>query len=390
MVAGIVARRVEHRQDAEQRPAFAAVARARDGERPVSPAGEVGDGLFDRAGDVGGGLRERDDRLRRSLRHRERRSLRTYDRRLGPLRYRIERNEIGTAVGVERMGVLERRDDRAVDGVAVAGLGGERRGEDDVLRILRRQEDRLAQGELILGQRTGLVRTEDVDPGHLLDRRQPRDDRLLSRQGQGAQRHGDREYRRHRHRDRGDQQDQHELQDVQCVRHTPIVGDDDVAIDAHGDHDQRQHHGDRDQEISDLQHRLLGVAHCAGAGDELGGAAEEGVRASGDDHAAHRALFHYAAGISLIAGPPGDGERLAGQGSLVDEEVSFSDQAQVGGNDGAESDVDNVSRHQGGRIDGGDLSVAQRCGLERQAFLQRGERVRGLHVLPELEAGVEQ
>jgi len=136
--AGIVARWIEHRQDAEQRPALAAIAGAGDGERPVSPAGEVGDGLFDHAGDVGGGLRERDDRLRRSLRHRERRSLRAYDRRLGPLRYRIERNKIGTAVGVERMGVLERSDDRVVDGVAVAGLGGQRRGEDDVLRILRR------------------------------------------------------------------------------------------------------------------------------------------------------------------------------------------------------------------------------------------------------------
>ena len=46
---------------------------------------------------------------------------------------------------------------------------------------------------------------------------------------QGAERHGDREHRRHRHRDRGDKQDEHELQDVERVAHAPGVGDDDVG-----------------------------------------------------------------------------------------------------------------------------------------------------------------
>ena len=34
---------------------------------------------------------------------------------------------------------------------------------------------------------------------------------------------------------------------------------------------------ERDQEVADLEHRLLRVADGAGAGDELGGAAEEGA-----------------------------------------------------------------------------------------------------------------
>ena len=60
-----------------------------------------------------------------------------------------------------------------------------------------------------------------------------------------AQRHGDGEDRRHRHRDRGDEQNEHELQDVERVVQAPVVGDDDVSVDLDGDHDQGQRDGER-------------------------------------------------------------------------------------------------------------------------------------------------
>jgi hypothetical protein len=145
----------------------------------------------------------------------------------------------------------------------------------------------------------------------------------------------------------------------------------------------------RDQEVADLQHRLLGMAGGPGAGDELGGAAEKRVRAGRDDHAAHLALFDDAAGIGLRAELLGDRKRLAGQRGLIGENVAFPDQAKVGGNDRAEADVDDISRHQGRRVDCLDLAVAQRRRLEREAFLQRGQRIRGFPVLPDFEAGVE-
>ena len=65
----------------------------------------------------------------------------------------------------------------------------------------------------------------------------------------------------------------------------PIVGDNDVMIDFDRDHDHREHDGENNQEVADLEHRLLRVAHRAGAGDELGGAPEKGVRARRDDDA---------------------------------------------------------------------------------------------------------
>jgi hypothetical protein len=340
--------------------------------------------------DVGRWLCERNNGLRGALGDRERRSPRVSHRRLRPLRHRVEWHEIRAAIRGKCAVILQRRDDRVIDGVASVGLRGKRAGEDDLLGALGRQQDRLTQGELVLGQGAGLVRAEDIDAGHLLDRRQPRDDRLLLRQGERAQRHGDGEHRRHRHRDRRHQQDQHELQNVQCVRNAPIVGDDDVAIDAHGHHDQREREGEGDEKVSDLEHRPLSVAHGTGAGDELGGTPEKRVRPGGNDRAAHFTLLDDAARVSFVAQLLGDRQRLAGQRGLIDENVSLPEQAQVGRHDHAEADVRDVARHQGRGVDGLVFAVPQHRRVERKAFLQRGERVGGFDVLPEFQARVEQ
>ena len=386
---GIIAGRIEHRQDAEERPCRAGVVGARDGEGAIASFGKIGDGLFNPGGHVGRRLREGDDRLRGAFGDRERRSLCVGNGRLRAFRYRIEWNEVGLTVGLQRVGVLERRDDRAVDGIAVVGFGGERAGEHDLLCSLGRDQDRLAHGELVLGQRAGLVRAQDIDAGHFLDGGEPRYDRLLLGQRERAQRHGDREHRGHRNRDRSNQQDQHELQDVQCIRQSPLVGDDDFPIDAHRHHDQSKSHGERDQEVSDLQHRLLRVAHCPGAGHQLGGAPEKRVGAGGDHHRVHLPLFDDAARIRLLAQLLGDRKRFARQRSLVDLDVSASDEAKVGGNDDAEADVDDVARDQGRRVNSLIFTVAScRC-LERETLLQGRKRVRRLHILPKFETGVE-
>jgi hypothetical protein len=387
--SGIIARRIEHRQDAEERPCRAGVARASDGEGAIAFFGKIGDGFFNPGGHVGRRLREGDDRLRGAFGDCEGRSTGVGNGRLRAFRYRIEWDEIGLTVGLQRVGVFERRDDRAVDCIAVVGFGGERAGEHDVLRILGRDQDRLAHGELVLGERAGLVGAQDVDAGHFLDSGEPRYDRLLLGQRERAQRHGDREHRGHRDRNRGNQQDQHELQDVQCIGQSPMVGDDDLPIDAHRHHDQGKRHGDRDQEVSDLQHRLLRVAHGPGARHQLGGAPEERARPGGDHHGVHFSLLDDAARIRLLAELLGHRERFTGQRSLVDQDVSASHEAKVGGNDHAEADVDDVARHQRRRVDGLIFTVAPCRRLQRETLLQGSKRVRRLHVLPEFETGVE-
>ena len=67
--------------------------------------------------------------------------------------------------------------------------------------------------ELVQGQRAGLVAAQHIDAGQFLDRRKPRQDRLLLRQRIGADRHRHRHHRRQCHRNRRHQQDQHELRD---------------------------------------------------------------------------------------------------------------------------------------------------------------------------------
>src|SRR5262247_436048 len=209
------------------------------------------------------------------------------DRRGGALAYGIEGHEFHLLVGLERRLILQRRDHRGVNGVAILDLRSQGSGQDAILRAFGGKQDWIAERELVLGQGPGLVRAQNVDPRHFLDGGQLGDDRPLFRQRQRAQCHGDGEHRRHRHRDRCDEQNEDELQDAERVFESPVVGDDDVLIDLDGDHDQRQRDGDDDQEVPDLEHRPLGVADGAGAGHELGGAADEGVGAGGDDNALH-------------------------------------------------------------------------------------------------------
>ena len=78
--------------------------------------------------------------------------------------------------------------------------------------------------------------------------------------------------------DRRDEQDQHELQDVQRVGEPPVIGRSRC-------HDKRgkatliaaSTHGDDDQEVADLEHLPLAMAD-ARPGHELGGAAEHVLR----------------------------------------------------------------------------------------------------------------
>ncbi len=130
------------------------------------------------------------------------------------------------------------------------------------------------------------------------------------------------------------------------------------------------------------------MRHRAGGADQLRGAAEKSLAARRHDHAGHRALFGDAAGIGLVADFLRNRHRFAGQRRLIAAQILAVDQHQVGRDDLSRFDADDVAGHEGGRVARGPLAVAQHAGARRQAFLQRGKRVRGLVVLPEADDAV--
>ena len=372
-------RRIEQRQNAEERPGALLVG-AGDADGPVAFGGELVDDLVRLRQIVALDLAEAEDDLRRALGDVERLARLLHDRRLGALAHRIEGNVLRLSVVVQHGFVLQAGHHREVDRVLIRLPRRERGGEDHRLRIGTAPGLRLAEGELVLGERAGLVRAQDVDAGHLLDRLQPGDDRLLLRQPLRAERHRHRQHRRHRHRHRGDEQDQHELGEPQEVG---------AAHQLDADQDGRQHNRDDDQEVADAHHRLLEVRDGAGALHQLGGASEEGVAAGRGSDRDHLALLDDGAGVGRIAGLLADRQRLAGERRLIDAEVVALQQLAVRRHDVADVEAHDVAGNEGLRLHFLPGAVAQRARLHRQRTLQRIEGVRSLVLLPEAENGVE-
>ena len=123
-------------------------------------------------------------------------------------------------------------------------------GQQHGLRLRAGPRFDVAQRQLVLRERAGLVRTQDVHAGHLLDGLQPGDDHLAGRQQLGPQGHGHREDGRHRHRHGGHQEDQHELGHPQHGL---------AARELNEHQDGGQHDGHENEEIADPQDGLLEV-----------------------------------------------------------------------------------------------------------------------------------
>src|SRR5262249_40870337 len=149
-------RRAAGRTSAICRAATSSALRPRNGRRRARaslwPRG------FDSLRDVGRRLGEIDDDLRRPLADPHAFALGVGERRRGALAHGIEGHEFHLLVGLQRRLILQRRDHRGVDGVAILDLRGQGGGQDAILRVLRRKQDWIAERELVLGQGPGLVR----------------------------------------------------------------------------------------------------------------------------------------------------------------------------------------------------------------------------------------
>jgi hypothetical protein len=119
--------------------------------------------------------------LRRTLGDLEAGAVRTLDLGLGALMHGIEGDELGLVIGGQGLGIGQAVHDGVVNGVAVFFLRGQRAGENQFPGVLGGEERGLAQRQLVLRQRAGLVGTEHVHAGHLLDGFQPGDDGLHAR-----------------------------------------------------------------------------------------------------------------------------------------------------------------------------------------------------------------
>ena len=114
--------------------------------------------------------------------------------------------------------------------------------------------------------------------------------------------------------------------------------------DHHDDGDQRD--GEDDEVVADLQDGLLEVADGVRVLDQFGGLAEVGVGAGGVDQGADLAAADDRSGVHRVAGRAGAGQRLAGEGGLVDLDLVAVQQPGVGGDDVAQPQPDHVAGHQ--------------------------------------------
>ena len=219
----------------------------------------------------------------------------------------------------------------------------------------------VAQRKLVLGEGAGLVAAQHVHAGHLLDGDKTRNDRFEVGQALGANRHGDGQDRRQRHRDRGDGQDEGKL-----------YGLDERVVAEQGGEPNNEHEADRhqDEEVADTQHRALEMGNGLGLLDETGGLAEIGLHSGRGDDAGHLALLGDGARIGLVPGLFVDRERFSRQRRLVDAQVIAFDQLQIGGNDIAQLDQHGIARHEQLCLDLLPLAVALDARLERKPLLQ--------------------
>ena len=156
--------------------------------------------------------RQRQDHLRRALRHFELLSVRARDRGLGALMHRVEGLEMSHLVALQGLIVFQAAENGQIDGVVIVRARCQRGTEDHLLGGDLVHAERIAQRQLVLGQRAGLVGAQHVHARQFLDRHQPGHDRLLLGQQARADRHRHRQHRGHRHGNRGHGQHQGKLQ----------------------------------------------------------------------------------------------------------------------------------------------------------------------------------
>ena len=286
---------------------------------------------------------------------------------------------MNSLVGFQRLPILEAAENGHVDGVLIFGPGGQRAVENELVLRHLTDAERLAERQLVLGERAGLVGAQHVNAGQLFDRRQAADDGLSGRKEPRAHGHGHRKHCRHGHRDGRHREHQHELE----------RGQQRIATEhGHAEDENHQGDGDDDQVVADLQNRALEMADRVRLRHQPGRLAKIGVGAGGVDEGIGLTLADDRPGKQRLSHLARDRERLAGQRRLIHLYGILIEQSCIGRHDVAEPHADDVARNERARLDIGPSAVPPDPGAGREPRLQCGDRIAGLVLFPETDPGV--
>lgn len=305
---------------------------------------------------------------------------------LGSLVDRVEGLEVEELDALSsQCGVREGTNNTTVDGILVLssrGVGSEQdglvNGEGTVgLDVL------LVDGELVGGQCTGLVGTQDGNTGQLFDGGDTGNDslvlgELLSTDGEGNGQDG-----RHGNGDTTNEQDKDVVKTSSVLVSESGVEDEDLEQDEDTDRDQT--------ESTDSGENHLQVTGLVIVGtDKGGGSTEEGVGTGGDDDTLGLTLFTGGTGETFITELLSLGKRFSGQGGLVHGNIDGVNQSTIRGTDITVLEGDQVSGNKVGRFDFSPDTVSLHSSLGGKRVHERLDGVTSVPLLNETDGRVDE
>jgi len=162
--------------------------------------------------------------------------------------------------------------------------------------------------------------------------------------------------------------------------------------------DDDEDDGDGDKEVADMVDDLLEVTLLGGDGDEVGGAADEGVTAGFGDDGHLLTLLDDGGrvyGGTLVLG---NGKRLAGERRLVNLEITLGSftggtntkETRIGRNDIAKTEDNNVTGNKVTDVDLDELAITPGAGLESEGLTKSIKSGLGLGFLDETDESVDE
>lgn len=299
----------------------------------------------------------------------------------------VEGEELDDLVlGEDRLGagvVLERLEESLVDSINTLLLAGSSQAgsEHEVLGLNTGDGVRLRQGELVLGQGTGLVGAENLDTSQRLNSRQLLDDSLLLGEVGSTDSHGGGNDGGKTDGDTNNGDGQGETEDIDNVVGAVEAGNPD---DQEGEDDENQQHcADTVEDLSEV------TSAGVGSVDESGGATDEGVVTGGGNHDEGLTTLDGGGSEALVALVLVDSERFTSDSRLVDlEESILGDDAAVGGNDSSLLNLENITGNDFRGLDLLEGAVTEDNSLQGKSLLQLVDNRTSLEFLNETNTSV--
>lgn len=234
----------------------------------------------------------------------------------------LEVEELDTLSGQSRVG--KGTNNTTVNGILVLGSRGVGSKQDSLvngegtvgLNVL------LVDGELVRGQCTGLVGTQDGYTGQLFDGSDSGDDSLVLGELLSTDGQGDGQDSRHGNGDTTNEQDKDVVETSSVLVSEAGVEDEDLEQDEETDRDQT--------EGTDSCKNHLQVTSLVVIGTDKGsGSTEESVGTGGDDDTLGLTLFTGGTGETFVAELLSLRKRLSSQGGLIHGNIDGLDQSTI-------------------------------------------------------------